>query len=570
VSLELPPASSLSQGRAKPKKRRLKRFFVLALLASIAALAIAAALAAQSIGKPILESLEPSIGEPGGEVRLSGRNFGKTRGEGRVDVDGMVPTSGSYLSWSDTEIRLKLPPSFDSGLLHVVTRKGVSKAKLYMNRSRLPVLASDIIANGGGPRITSISPEEGCVGSLVVLAGSGFGESRGESEVQFAWSAESEGDFLTGDLPSPQSVSSPESDLGYESWSDKEIRLRVPDGAASGSVYVVAGGQKSKAAFFRVSPLGGRKSYTSRISYSFSQSVSINKVKASGPSELYLWLPLPAESSSQRLQKLLGREPEPMMESYRGTSLYRFAGLSTGVDKAVRQSFLVQAFSVETSFDAETPPARPQDPPALMAAYTAADPLVPSDASAIKSLAAKITGGEKGSLRSARLVWDWLGKNLAWTERGARERPLDALAAKRADSYSYAIICAALLRASGLPALPVAGYLVDPSLKAVRHYWVEVYLYGLGWLPLDPVLGSGASPGGLAAAWDERSRYFGGLDDRHIAFTRGYVSLAPMSPTGRRVSKDRRWSFQSFYEEAVGGLSAYSSYWGDIEVSGAY
>lgn len=570
MSLELPPASSLSQGRAKPKKRRLKRFFVLALLASIAALAIGAALAAQSISKPILESLEPSIGEPGGEVRLSGRNFGKARGDGRVDVDGMVPTSGSYLSWSDTEIRLKLPPSFDSGLLHVVTRKGVSKAKLYMNRSRLPVLASDILANGGGPRIASISPEEGCVGSLVVLSGSGFGESRGESEVQFAWSAESEGDFLTGDLPSPQSVSSPESDLGYESWSDKEIKLRVPDGAASGSVYVVAGGQKSKAAFFRVSPLGGRKSYTSRISYSFSQSVSINKVKASGPSELYLWLPLPAESSSQRLQKLLGREPEPMVESYRGTSLYRFAGLSTGVDKAVRQSFLVQAFSVETSFDAETAPAKPKDPPALMAAYTAADPLVPSDASAVKSLAAKITGGEKGSLRSARLVWDWLGKNLAWTERGARERPLDALAAKRADSYSYAIICAALLRASGLPALPVAGYLVDPSLKAVRHYWVEVYLYGLGWLPLDPVLGSGASPGGLAAAWDEKSRYFGGLDDRHIAFTRGYVTLAPMSPTGRRVSKDRRWSFQSFYEEAVGGLSAYSSYWGDIEVSGAY
>jgi hypothetical protein len=111
---------------------------------------------------------------------------------------------------------------------------------------------------------------------------------------------------------------------------------------------------------------------------------------------------------------------------------------------------------------------------------------------------------------------------------------------------------------------------VDPSRKTVRHYWVEVYIYGLGWAPLDPVLGSGASPGGMRAPWDDRSRYFGGIDARHIAFSRGFSALAPMSPEGRRASKDRRWSFQSFYEEASGALDAYSSYWGDIEVTGMY
>jgi hypothetical protein len=205
-----------------------------------------------------------------------------------------------------------------------------------------------------------------------------------------------------------------------------------------------------------------------------------------------------------------------------------------------------------------------------MAAYLAPDALVPSAAPAIQALAKNILRGERGSWRAARLVWDWLKANLAWSEGRAREKTLDALADRRADSYSYAIIAAALLRAAGLPTLPVAGYLVDPSRRAVRHYWAEVYIYGLGWVPLDPILGSGASPGGVRVPWEDRSRYFGGLDNRHIAFSRGLSVLAPLSPSGKRVSKERRWSFQSFYEESSGALSAYSSYWGDVEVTGMY
>jgi transglutaminase-like putative cysteine protease len=298
--------------------------------------------------------------------------------------------------------------------------------------------------------------------------------------------------------------------------------------------------------------------------------VSVSRLKASGPAELYLWTPVPVQSASQRLVRILGQEPEPVVEDYRGTSLFRLAGLSTGRDRAVTQSFLVQTFAVEATIDPEREPARPQNPPALMAAYSGPDELVPSSAPPIQDLARKICRGERGSWRSARLVWDWLGKNLRWTNRHERPGVLDALADGRADSWSYAIIACALLRASGLPCLPVAGYLVDPSRKAARHYWVEVYLYGLGWVPMDPILGSGASPDGIHAPWLDRSRYFGGLDARHLAFSRGFSTLAPMSPEGRRVSKDRRWSYQSFYEEASGALDAYSSYWGDIEVTGMY
>jgi transglutaminase-like putative cysteine protease len=569
VSLELPSASSLSIARSRRKSARRFGPAVLAVVSALVALSLAAYFALSRREGPRLDLLEPGIAEPGVEVTLQGRHFGASRGDSWIDVDGMAPTSTSYLSWNDTRIRVRLPASFDSGLLHVVTRQGRSNPKLFMNRARLPVLASGE-RPGGSPYIASISPEEGPIGSLVVLAGLGFGSSQAASEIHFAWASDNEGGKPPGDLSFPTAVSPNASDFGYEYWSDKELRFRVPDGAISGSVYITSEKGRSNAVFFHVSDPAGSKRYFAKTSYSISQTVSISKVKVSGPSELYLWTPLPAQSASQRLVKVLGQEPEPMVGDYRGTALFRLADLATGRERSIKQSFLVQDFAVEASIDPDRAAPRPANPPALMAAYTAPDEIVPVAAPAIQELAKKILHGEKGSWRAARLVWDWLQQNLRWTDRRAQARVLDALAEKSADSYSYAIIACALLRSAGVPSLPIAGYLVGPNRQAVRHYWVEVYLFGLGWVPLDPILGSGASPGGLTAPWEDRSRYFGGIDARHIAFSRGNSALLPMSPEGRRVSKDRRWSFQSFYEEASGALDAYSSYWGDIEVTGMY
>jgi transglutaminase-like putative cysteine protease len=569
VSLELPPSSSIRVARAGSARPRRLGLLALAIVGALLALSLAANLGLSLLGRPRLYSVEPAVGEPGGELRLLGRGFGSDRGDSRVDVDGITPTSSSYLQWGDAEIRLRLPASFDSGLLHVVTKRGRSNPGLFMNRARLPVLATGE-SPAGSPYLASLSPEEGPIGSLLVLSGKGFGAAREGSELRFSWASDSEGGKVPGDLSPPISVSPNVADLGYESWSDVELKARVPDGAVSGSVYLASEKGRSNALFFRVSAPAGAKRYFARTSYSIVQSVSVTKVKASGPAELYLWTPLPASSASQRLVKVLGQEPEPMMADYRGTALFRLAGLATGKDRSVDQSFLVQVFAVEARIDPERAAAAPSDPPALAAAYTAADPLVPAAAPAVVELSRKILRGEKGNWRAARLVWDYLMANISWTDRHAHERVLDALSDKSADSFSYAILACALLRAAGLPCLPVAGYVVDPNRTAVRHYWVEAYLYGVGWLPLDPILGSGASPGGMRAPWEERSRYFGGLDARHIAFSRGYAELAPMSPSGRRVAKDRRWSFQSFYEESSGALEAYSSYWGDIEVTGMY
>ncbi len=573
MKLELPAADAIHSTRApapRPRGRALRRLKT-ALLFCLAAAAVLTAgiMAAGYLSRPRIDRIEPAIGEPGGIIRIEGRSFGTERGDSSVELDGVSPTSASYLSWNDSSISVRMPASVDSGLVRVVTRSGRSNPKLFMNRARLPVRAEGDRSGRGGPLISSLSTEVGPIGSLLVINGLDFGASRETGSVAFSWSPEN-GPGPQLDDAGSGAVSLAETDLGYELWSDKQIKVRVPDGAVSGAVSVIAAKGRSNGLFFRVTSPAGAKRFTERRSYSISNTVSITKVKASGGNELYLWVPLPADFSGQRLLRVLAQEPPPFVPSYRGSALYRLKDLQTGTDLSLTQSLLVSVYTVETDVDSERVQAAPEDPPALMAAYTAPDDRIASGAPEIMSLAKRIVGSERNPWKATRLVWDWMLRNIGWKEGSNWPRLQDALAHRSADSYSYALLCCSLLRAAGVPALPVAGYLIDSSRKAVRHYWVEIYLYGLGWVPLDPVLGTGASPGRVAVAWDERSRYLGNLDNRHLAFSRGTVTLAPMASDGRRTVKERSWSLQNFYEEASGGLDAYSSFWGDVEVTGLY
>ena len=553
------------------RTRKSRRRIILPILA-IACVAIAAvgfsSFLITNLARPSIVRLDPILVEPGGIIRIEGRNFGLERGDSRVEIDGVAPTASSYLGWAPSSLMLRLPASADSGLVYVVTPKGRSNPKLFMNRANLPVRAKIESGGGSGPYLASLSATKGPIGSVVSLSGRSFGSNRGGGAVLFSWSSEDR----SGALDSRSEIfysQNAEGDLGYELWSDKEIRVRVPDGAISGAVSVRSSGGVSNSLFFDVTETPGYKRFTDRRSYALSYSVSIADVRASLPNELYLWVPRPSESASQRMARTLAQDPTPLVPDFRGVSLYRFKDLTEAQEASVSQSFLVQTWAVETKVEPESIRV-PQNPPPLMAAYLLPDEFVPSAAPEILAMAKRISSGERNPYRAARLVYEYVTRNLAWTDAKEVKKPLAALAAKTADSSSYAILVCALLRASGVPALPVSGFLVDPNRQTVRHAWIEFYIYGLGWVPMDPILGSGVKPGGLTPAFEELGRYFGSVDNRRVAFSRGYVVLAPMAPSGRRSSPARPLAFQSFYEESSGSLDAYSSFWSDVEVTGLY
>jgi transglutaminase-like putative cysteine protease len=505
-------------------------------------------------------------------VEIRGSGFGDLQGDGRVTVAGVRPTGSSYLSWSDSVIRVRVPETADSGLVSVTTRKGRSNSLLFTNRDELPVLVSEG-AGVAGPFVSSLRPQESAVGGLVTVSGGNFGLTRDESQVLFAAAADPE-DRLTRESGASARIAAADSPPELELWSDSEIRVRVPDGAVSGELAVKSSRGLSAPVYLEIGSPAGSKTYRNRKTYVIRYSVEIKNVKASGPSDLFLWVPRPAESDSQRGVSVINVSRQPEILDYSGAMLHHLSGVSGTKPILVSHDFSLDAYETRTVAKPESIKPPPKDSPYL-ALYARPEPAVPSDAKAVAEAAAAIFGKEKNPWRQARLAYDWVGARIRLERTDDRSTALSALSARRADAYGMAMLYVALLRYAGIPARPVAGVSVDAARTARTHYWAEFRIEGIGWVPADPAFGYG--PGGEAApsapareGMNATDFYFGNVDNDRIAFSRGTLSLSPQLPGSRTQAPPRGYSLHGVREEASASIQSYSSFWSDISIVGIY
>ncbi len=532
------------------------------------ALVVFLLLASRIAGRPpVVESITPRIGYPKDVMVITGRFFGKSREGGEVAVGGSRLVSGDYLEWKDSQISLRIPDDVSSGMVRVITRRGTSRGILFTNREQIPVVISGPV-KAGEPYIRSIDPPSGTVGTLLDLSGMNFGQDRGGARVLFTWVSseddkESEGEegSLTPAL---------EYDQDYEAWSDQEIQVRIPDGASSGHLLVATEKGRSNSVYVEVGGVAGTRLFPLKRTYALEYSVQIRGVTGEVPNSLYLWVPKPLEGPEQRGIQLVAQEPEPMFEDVRGVRLYRLENLVPGESYTVSQSFMVDRYSVETKVNVGRVPAY-DTATKLYKRYTAADPQVPSGSEQALKLARSVVAGERNPYRQARALYEYLITRLEPVSPTGELDPLRSLETRRADDYSYAILFCALARAAGIPARPVAGYLLERGQdSASRHYWAEFYLETVGWIPVDPFLGEGRIRVSIPPEANPRSYYFGSLDFDRITFSKGLIELNSMDPQGRAVRRADIPSLQSVHEEAAGGLVSYSAYWSGLRVTGTY
>ncbi len=518
---------------------------------------------------PFISSLSPAITTPGSVLRINGKNFGHDRGDGRVEFEDIPPTASSYISWSNDVIEVRIPTNADTGLVRVIVESGVSNARMFISQARLPELPGGAQSLTVGPQIDSLSTEGGVCGSLLTIRGLNFGANRDGASVLFSWASVG-GLSKPNETVSQEYISPIEGDGEYALWSDKEIQVRIPDGAVSGGLAVRTAKGLSDIRYFQILDAPGTKVYISKRTYSLSSFVTISRIEAAGANSLYLWMPGPLESSSQKGVRVLESSSEPLVPDYRGLAVYRMTDLVADKSYTVSQNHLVQVYAVETQVNPDKIRIPDAPLPAVYALFTKPDAVIPSEDPAIVAFAAKVAGKGKNQYTQALAVHDALRVALKF-EGGASGLSVQvALATKRVDSWNYACLYVAALRSLGIPARPVAGVVVDDARRAWRHYWAEFYIYGLGWVPVDPALASGAVVGAFKPPFEDLSRYFGNMDDRHIAFSRGLVPVDRMTPDGRTVAASRRNSMQTMYEEATGNLVSYTSLWSDVEVTGLY
>jgi transglutaminase-like putative cysteine protease len=496
---------------------------------------------------PVIESISPKIGRMGEAVTITGANFGKERAESYITIAGTAPTSSSYERWQDDLISVKIPEFGESGLIYVFVKGKKSNGALFSNSAALPrpVYGDE---SGLEPRIISVDPQSGAPGSLITITGNNFGSSREQGGVFFTWAAETP--LAAAGTSAPEFIEAAETEFGYEMWSDREIRLRLPDGAASGSMEVRGARGNSRPFYFDVNGKPGTKIFRDKRSYIISYSVDVKTGEASRPNTLYLWVPLPQPSPSQRNVSLISRNVEPFVENHRGTGLFKFDNMTNNGAAQIQLAYSVDVYAQETAI--RLPQVRQDASSPMAPVYTQGSPLVKAEDPEIKSQAAAIAGRERNPYLRAQQIYEW------------------CINQEERDPYDITLRYCAMLRASGVPCLPVAGVLVNRSRQTLIHYWAEFWIDGFGWIPADPAMGAGAVPAAFVPRQDAATFYFGNMDNQRVAFSRGETNLSQMDPRGRPVSRSRSYALQNLWEEAIGGIESYTSLWGDITITGIY
>jgi len=515
--------------------------------------------------KPRITSIDPKIGQSGQTLTIEGWGFGKDRV--RISIGSITPTSSAYEEWTPKRIRVKIPEEVSSGLVYVYNKNGRSNPVLFTNRQDIPVLAQEEKVLGF-PEITSIDREQGRVGDLITITGRNFGANRGNGIVYFSWA----GSSSTTGSSDMRGVYLPASevDMDYEGWSDTEIRVRVPTGAGTGNLFVLCEKGKSNAVYFEVDGSSGSYLFKEKRTYTVRSSMNIHSVAGGENGGLYLWIPRVQEGPNQRDVQMIEQEPKAEIENYNGLLLVFLRNLVPNRTYTVSQTFLLDRYEIETKLNPQKIKLEYDKGRDLYKVYTAENSVTPVTHPEITKTVSGIVGKEKNPYLKALKIYSFLVEKLKYDSTQRHRSVVEGLSERGGNAYTFALLFVSLARNTGVPARTIAGYLITDTKAAIPHFWCEIYLEGVGWIEVDPALGTAPLLEGFRLAPDPKSYYFGNMDNRRVAFSRGLVQAKRISPHGRTMEQPEIHSLQTIYAEAVGDIRSFSGTWNTLEVIGVY
>ena len=134
----------------------------------------------------------------------------------------------------------------------------------------------------------------------------------------------------------------------------------------------------------------------------------------------------------------------------------------------------------------------------------------------ILQISNQLSQSKQTACEQVRAFYDYVGDNLVYSYNGGNWGAQAALGEMGADCTEFSSLMMALSRAAGIPARYIEGLSYTPAgeqtLARQEHAWLEVYLPGIGWTPMDPTLGRSSIT---------REQYFAKLPADHIIVTRG-------------------------------------------------
>ena len=521
--------------------------------------------------KPVIESIEPEIGQPGDVLVIKGKYFGnpaENKNENRVTikpVDSSVYIShdrlvlSDYIKWENDRISVRIPSNTASGPVFIESKRGKSNEVVFINKKEIPTILSGPV-DPGQPYISSFEPKEASVSDVITITGINFGMEKGNNQVYFTLGAATSARTESNEAPY---IAAASSDYAYISWTDNEIKVRLPDGASSGKVWVNINGKNSNSFYLEKIENIGTRTFGERRGYKVGYDVVLNVNNASGENSIYFWIPNLSSSAEQRNIKY-ERNLAPELDNYSNMMLYKFANLKDKDAKTVAITAWLERYEMFTKINREKVSWDYEKDTQFFREYT-------SDLYDLKLNDPRLNDIFKGIGRgrdpytTAESIYNVI-RNINYSENPYGDDVIDNYLKKSGDSYTYAMMFTALARKAGIPARPVAGFFVYDNTKVVKHFWAEFYIKKFGWVAVDAALGTGITFGNMPQVENPKTYYFGNLDSRHITFSRGIISVPIISPAGKNVVKNKMYSLQTSYEELSGDIKAYKSSWNELKI----
>ncbi|MDY0286241.1 MAG: transglutaminase domain-containing protein [Bacteroidales bacterium] len=133
----------------------------------------------------------------------------------------------------------------------------------------------------------------------------------------------------------------------------------------------------------------------------------------------------------------------------------------------------------------------------------------------IKEAVQKAIGKEKNLYKKAWKLYRYVQENMFYQMAGGWNTAPAVLLRGNGSCSEYSFVYIALCRAAGIPARYVGAVSVrqeKAQFDDVFHRWVEIFLPGYGWIPVDPSGGDSDSPAHQAA-------FFGAVRGKYIVTT---------------------------------------------------
>ncbi len=233
---------------------------------------------------------------------------------------------------------------------------------------------------------------------------------------------------------------------------------------------------------------------------------------------LNVYLALPRDRSTQEILAIdFPQAPDRRLTDRWGQEVARFAkaALKPGERALTRMRVKAKIYDVMYHLFPEKVGSLKDIPADVRGLYLADDDKYRLKDPVIRDAVREAVGKPDNPYWIARDIYDYLHDKMVYKRIGGWDIAPTVLQRGSGSCSEYAFVYIAMCRAAGLPARYVGSVVVrgeDASFDFVYHRWVEVYLPGSGWVPVDPSGGDQESP-------RDQAMYFGHLANRFLITT---------------------------------------------------